>query len=182
MRRRLARERAIQCLFAIDVGHTPPDEAIASAVALEGEDEPEGDDGEAWDRSFMEQLVRGTLAHREAIDTIIRGHLRGWTLERLAAVDRAILRMALYELLFHEDVPPKVTIDEAVELAKTFGDEASPKFINGVLSTVARERGLLPAEEPERAAAEPVSTPPGPSGPPPHAGSSDAVQPSEGMA
>ncbi|GAB6931888.1 transcription antitermination factor NusB [Calditerricola satsumensis] len=182
MRRRLARERAIQCLFAIDVGHTPPDEAIASAVALEGEDEPEGDDGEAWDRSFMEQLVRGTLAHREAIDTIIRGHLRGWTLERLAAVDRAILRMALYELLFHEDVPPKVTIDEAVELAKTFGDEASPKFVNGVLSTVAREQGLLPAEEPEQAAAEPVSTPPGPSGPPPHAGSSDAVQPSEGMA
>jgi transcription antitermination factor NusB len=177
----LARQRAIQCLFAIDVGHTPPDEAIATAVALEGEEEPERAGVEVWDRSFMEKLVRGTLTQRESIDAIIRSHLRGWTLERLAAVDRAILRVALYELLYHEDVPPKVTIDEAVELAKVFGDDASPKFVNGVLSAVAREQGLLPAEAPEQAG-EGDGAPPGPSGQSSFAGPPDAVQQPEGMA
>ena len=81
-------------------------------------------------------IVCGVTRHAEYIDNIISSHLQNWQLERLPAVDRAILRVAVWELLYSNDVPEPVTIDEAVELAKKFSTDESPKFINGVLGKI----------------------------------------------
>lgn len=125
MKRRTAREKALQALFAIEIGKTDPESAI-SHVLNGAERDP-----------YLTNLVHGVVKNREHIDKIISELLEKWTLERLAAVDRNLLRMAVYELLYLKDeVPPKVAIDEAIEIAKIYGDEKSGKFVNGVLSKV----------------------------------------------
>ncbi len=125
MKRRTAREKALQALFAIEIGKTDPDTAINHVL-----DGAEGD-------PYLTNLVHGVVKNKEQIDNVISELLEKWTLERLAAVDRNLLRMAAYELLFlREEVPPKVAIDEAIEIAKIYGDEKSGKFVNGVLSKV----------------------------------------------
>ena len=86
---------------------------------------------------YARRLIRGVRQHRAEIDQIIREAAPTWPLNQLPVVDRNILRLAIFEILFDNTVPVKVAIDEAVELAKEFGGEASPKFINGVLGTVA---------------------------------------------
>ena len=95
------------------------------------------------DTSFIQDLVDGVVKHLEELDKIIEKAAPQWPLEQIAVVDRNILRLGLYELLFgkREEVPPKVAINEAIELAKSFGGESSGKFINGVLGTVYREIG-----------------------------------------
>lgn len=95
------------------------------------------------DTSFIQDLVDGVVEHLEELDKIIEKAAPQWPLEQIAVVDRNILRLGLYELLFgkREEVPPKVAINEAIELAKSFGGESSGKFINGVLGTVYREIG-----------------------------------------
>ncbi len=99
------------------------------------------------DQSFVDQLTDGVLAHRAEIDGIIEKAAPEWPIDRIAVVDRSILRLGLFELLFgdHEAVPARVAINEAIELAKTFGGDSSSKFVNGVLGTVYREMG-----EPDR--------------------------------
>ncbi|MGG4490102.1 transcription antitermination factor NusB [Metabacillus idriensis] len=124
MKRRLAREKALQALFQIDVSDIDPKEAMSHA--LDGEDLDE----------FMTALVLGTIEHMAEIDEQIKPHLVKWKLERLANVDRSVLRLAVYEMMYIEEIPVNVTLDEAIELAKTFGDDQSPKFINGVLSNI----------------------------------------------
>ncbi|MGP1908491.1 transcription antitermination factor NusB [Metabacillus sp. JX24] len=124
MKRRLAREKALQALFQIDVSEIDPKEAMNHAL-----------DGEQMDE-FMTALVLGTVEHTEEIDEQIKPHLVNWKLERLANVDRSVLRLAVFEMMFKEEIPLNVTLDEAIELAKTFGDDQSPKFINGVLSNI----------------------------------------------
>ncbi|MGH2695365.1 MAG: transcription antitermination factor NusB, partial [Actinomycetota bacterium] len=89
---------------------------------------------------FAEQLVKGVEEKREELDRLIGEHAEGWTVRRMAAVDRAVLRVACYEMLFREDVPAAVAIDEAVEAAKELSTEASGRFVNGVLGRIARER------------------------------------------
>ena len=95
------------------------------------------------DTEFVSRLVMGTLEHLDHIDTIIVKAAPQWPLDQIATVDRNVLRLGLYELLFgnREEVPPKVAINEAIELAKSFGGESSGKFVNGVLGTVYREIG-----------------------------------------
>ncbi len=95
------------------------------------------------DAAFIENLVRGVLKNQKAIDAIIEKAAPEWPLEQIAIIDRNVLRLGLYELLFsdRQEVPPKVAINEAIELAKTFGGETSGKFVNGVLGTVYREIG-----------------------------------------
>ncbi|WKZ27423.1 MAG: transcription antitermination factor NusB [Candidatus Paceibacterota bacterium] len=95
------------------------------------------------DAQFVRDLIKGVLAHREALDQIIEKAAPAWPLDQIAIVDRNILRLGLYELLFGDRsaVPPKVAINEAIELAKSFGGEASGRFVNGVLGTVYREIG-----------------------------------------
>jgi N utilization substance protein B len=124
MKRHTAREKALQALFQIDVGHIAPEEAIRNVV---NEDEID---------PFLQQLVFGVVEHQTEIDELLRNNLEKWTLERVANVDRAILRMATYEMKYVDDVPVKVSLDEAIELAKKFSDDKSSRFINGVLSKV----------------------------------------------
>lgn len=137
-RRRRARDVALQVLFQHDVGRLPVDEALASARRL--------DPGADW--AFIEAVCAGTVAHAAEVDALMAPLLAGWSLERLANVDRTILRLALYELRFMT-TPASVVINEAVELAKRYGTEASGGFVNGVLG--AAHRAARPAAESPRA-------------------------------
>ncbi|MFC0471005.1 transcription antitermination factor NusB [Halalkalibacter kiskunsagensis] len=123
MNRRVARLRAAQALYQIDLTDGDSEGAIESVL----------DEGET-PSSFMLDLVRGTLEHKSTIDPVISSSLQGWTLDRMGLVDRAIVRMTLYEMKFIDDIPVNVTFNEGIELAKAFGGEESGKFVNGVLS------------------------------------------------
>lgn len=92
---------------------------------------------------FAEHLMEGTLRERKTIDRLIEKCAPEWPLEQVTVIDRNILRLGIYELMFgnYDEVPPKVAINEAIELAKTFGSDASPRFVNGVLGTIYREMG-----------------------------------------
>lgn len=90
------------------------------------------------DKSFIERLVRGVIAHQKELDVVLQPIAPEWPIDQIARMDRLILRLGLYELQYEKDVPPKVVINEAVELAKAFGNENSSKFINGVLGTALR--------------------------------------------
>ena len=95
------------------------------------------------DSNFVKQIIEGVIKHLDQIDKIIEKSAPEWPIEQITIIDRNVLRIGLFELLFgnHKEVPPKVAINEAIELAKTFGGESSGRFINGVLGTVYREIG-----------------------------------------
>ncbi len=103
------------------------------------------------DIDFIQDLVRGVLAKAPELDAVLQPIAPEWPIDQIARMDRLILRMGLYELMHQDDVPPKVVINEAVELAKAFGGENSSKFINGVLGTVLRKRTEEAAEKTEAA-------------------------------
>jgi transcription antitermination protein NusB len=124
MKRRTARQKALQSLFQVDVSQSDPNEAIESVLEEETSD------------PFLEQIVHGVIEHKEEIDSLLREHLEKWNLERLANVDRSILRIAVYEMKYIKEIPVKVSIDEAIELAKEFGDDSSSRFINAILSKI----------------------------------------------
>lgn len=126
MKRREAREKAVQTLFQLDNIELPLDEAITYVMKEQ-------------ENTFYESLVRGTTSNLEEIDEKIKGHLENWSLDRLPKIERTVLRLAVYELLFNDDVPDRVAINEAIELCKTFGDEKSGRFVNGVLSKFAEK-------------------------------------------
>ncbi len=100
---------------------------------------------------FIKDLVLGTIKNQEKIDAMIVPAAPEWPLDQIAKIDRSILRMSIYELLIKKDVPPKVAINEAVELAKEFGGDNSSKFINGVLGTIFRQSDLYDPKEDKRA-------------------------------
>ncbi|PLR84489.1 transcription antitermination factor NusB [Bacillus sp. V33-4] len=128
MKRRTAREKALQALFQIDVSQAEPDSAIEHVL-----EEAPGDE-------YLTRLVSGVVEHKEELDGMIKVHLEKWTLERLATVDRNLLRMAAFELAYcKEEVPQNVVLDEAIEIAKLYGDEQSSRFINGVLSKIKQQ-------------------------------------------
>ena len=101
---------------------------------------------------FIDRIVQGTIENRVKIDSIIQEAAPAWPIDQITAIDRAVLRLGLYELLFgsRDEVPPKVAINEAIELAKAFGGDSSGKFVNGVLGTVYREIGEPGKEYPTR--------------------------------
>ncbi len=101
------------------------------------------------DRTFIEQLVGGVDSQKSELDAMLQPIAPDWPIEQIARMDRIVLRMGAYELVFGNDVPPKVVINEAVELAKAFGGENSSKFVNGVLGTLLRQR-----EEPTESSVE----------------------------
>ena len=135
--RRRAREVALQALFQWEAAGHPP------AAGLEWAAGEYGLTDEVL--AFAGELTEGVLAHRPAIDQLIARYARDWDLERLARVDRNILRLGIYELLFagRADVPPAVAINEAVELAKRFSSAEASRFVNGILGQLARDRGLV---------------------------------------
>ena len=141
MSRTQAREVALQALFQFDFNpaeqETDLDEAVTEAIdtAVTGDEESEVIYSK--DRSYAEGLVMGTLENQQAIDEILEQHARDWSIDRMAAVDRNIARMAVFELKFQEEkVDTAVIINEAVNLAKKFGTDDSSRFINGILSSV----------------------------------------------
>jgi N utilization substance protein B len=152
-KRREARERAVQFLFQHDLN--PPDDIEralnefwqSQRAAAIAEDKgkatwgqpvelPPPSADEAETRLFAEPLIRGTLQHRTEIDEHIKRHVKNWELHRIAAVDRNILRLAIYEMLHREDIPPVVSINEAVDIAKKFSTQDSGKFVNGILDKI----------------------------------------------
>ncbi len=136
--RHLARSIVLQTLFEWDTAHASEEDAAGILARNAGEF-----GGGDTDRAFMEALLAGVLAKREDLDLVIGKAAPDWPVERIAPVDRNILRLGLYELLFADraQVPAKVAINEAIELAKTFGGESSGRFINGVLGAVYKELG-----------------------------------------
>jgi transcription antitermination protein NusB len=131
-KRRNNRELALKLLFQIDVGNLPPDEVLE--IAYE-ELEPS-----AEDREQVEALVRGVLSEEAALDEIIGNLAEGWRLERLAKVDKNVLRLALYELRHRTDLPVSVVVNDAVEVAKKYSTEDSGRFVNGILGSFLRRR------------------------------------------
>jgi N utilization substance protein B len=126
--RRKARKRAIDILYEADIRSVDAVTLLSDRVG--SPDVPPVND-------YTVTLVEGVTAHRPRIDDILSEHSEGWALKRMPAVDRAVLRLGLYELLWATDVPPAVVIDEAVELAKSLSTDNSPRFVNGVLGRIA---------------------------------------------
>jgi len=127
-RRRQSREAALQILYALEIRRTDVSEVLR----------------EAWTetmlfpeiRDFTTTLITGVIRHRDEIDAFIQECSTNWSLERIGMVERNILRFAIYELCFLPDIPPNVTINEAVEVAKKYGTEDAPAFINGILDHI----------------------------------------------
>lgn len=127
-RRRDARRLAVQILYQADVGRSGPVEVLEERR-------------EAGDRipGFTEQIVRGVAERLPEIDRLIGEHAQGWTVPRMVAIDRAVLRVAVHELMYRDDVPAAVAIDEAVAAAKEMSTEESGGFVNGILGRIARD-------------------------------------------
>lgn len=138
MSRRRAREIALQVLFQVDVGKGDPEKALRYLLA----EWPVPDKTAAFARS----LVKGTLANVREIDDYIKRYAIEWDLPRMPNVDRNILRMGLFEILYYKETPLNVAIDEALELARTFSHEDAPRFINGVLGRIAKEIPANPGD------------------------------------
>lgn len=129
-RRSKAREHALRTLYQLDVTRDPLDEGLASYLRHHRVATPS--------RPFVKDLVQGVTAHREAIDALLSRYALNWHLRRMAVVDRNILRLGIYEILFVRDVPPTVVINEAVELAKRYGAPNSGRFVNGILDKISK--------------------------------------------
>jgi len=123
--RRKSREMALQILYQMDFVALPPEKAIELFCAHFASDD--------LDCDFISRLVSGVLTHQEAIDAAISQLSSKWRINRMCTTDRNIIRLAAYEILFCSDIPPKVSISEAVEIGKRFGTEESGAFINGIL-------------------------------------------------
>ncbi|MBI5819238.1 MAG: transcription antitermination factor NusB [Verrucomicrobia bacterium] len=150
--RRQAREAAVQILYFRDIN---PHEELASALHSFWE----GQSYDAETQTFAEALARGTLEKRPEIDEQIKKVTENWELDRIAAVDRNILRLAIYEMIFRDDVPPVVSINEAIEIAKKFSTKESGKFVNGILDRIRKELSR-PARTSRDAAETGESAPP----------------------
>ncbi|MFH1858123.1 MAG: transcription antitermination factor NusB [Candidatus Omnitrophota bacterium] len=132
MRKRTrARELALMALYQTEIAKLPAEDSLKVFWEAQKADEEIKD--------FASSLVTGTIGHQKQIDEIISRHADNWKLSRMAAVDRNILRLAAYELLFVKEIPPKVSLNEAVELAKKFGDVESGRFVNGILDQISKQ-------------------------------------------
>jgi N utilization substance protein B len=129
-----ARKRALDILFASELRSEDPVEALDRAVA----------EGEGPTNPYTADLVRGVRAHRARIDELLAAYSTGWSLERMPAVDRNVLRIGLYELLWVDDVPDPVAVTEAMALVRELSTDESPQFVNGVLGSLLREKDSLP--------------------------------------
>lgn len=126
--RRRAREIALQALYAIDITKHSAEGVVAHLLGDERVSEESA--------QFVRELVDGVLQNRKKIDKHIREFAPSWPVEQIAVVDRNILRLAIFEILLDNKVPVRAAINEAVELAKAFGSESSPRFVNGVLGSI----------------------------------------------
>ncbi len=130
MSRKIAREQAFKILVAIDVGNNTIEEASEIVIGSLKDDNQ---------NSFIFGAVNGVLDNLSNIDNIINKYSQDWTVSRMASTDRNILRLAVYEILHCPDIPVSVSINEAIEMAKKYGDDKSYKFINGLLGAIAKD-------------------------------------------
>lgn len=137
-KRTKARELALQYLYQLDL--CGPD-LVPKAI-----DYINGEEGDEETRRFAMRLVDGTLDNRTEIDAAVQGVAQNWNLARMAVIDRNVLRLATYELLHCPDIPPKVAINEAIELGKRFSTQNSGAFINGILDKIMNRKPLVSAE------------------------------------
>lgn len=133
-----ARKRAVDALFAADLRDGMPNEMLDEA---EQQSEDRSAQGEIF--SYAREAVIGILQHQAEIDDQLETYAQGWTLSRMPALDRAILRLATWEIMFNDQVPDAVAIDEAVELAKEYSTDASAGFVNGLLGKIVSTRTAL---------------------------------------
>jgi N utilization substance protein B len=133
MKRREAREYAFKLVYELGVQTEKDTVSLIEDTAREQEFTPDG---------YIENVVQGITEKKDELDALISESAKGWKLERLSAASLAIMRLAAYEMLYVEDVPFSVAINEAVELAKTYDHEKAPKFINGTLNAIAEKKGL----------------------------------------
>jgi len=142
-KRRTAREMAVQMLYQSDLGGSPLPH-IFSTFDLSEYLAREAAVRQRVDEAFQyaQDLVRGAVEHQEKIDELIRSQADNWRLERMPAVDRNILRLAIYEMLFEKETPKLVVLDEAIELAKKFGSEQSGRFVNGLLDGLLKQHSF----------------------------------------
>lgn len=129
-KRRLVREKVLQILYAFEINNENLKVLTDSLLA---------EVKEKSDREFGESLINKVLIHKEELDKKITGRVSNWEMSRIALIDKLLLRMALCELFYFPDIPPKVTINEAIEIAKEFSTAGSGKFINGILDAVLSE-------------------------------------------
>lgn len=128
VRRRIIREKVLQALYAYELSHDPVDFIIEDIVS-NLKKEPETFD-------FARRLILKVVERSDEIDAMIKNRVANWEFNRLAILDKIIIRMGICELLYFEDIPPKVTINEAIEIARRFSTEKSDKFVNGVLDSI----------------------------------------------
>ena len=143
MSRRRAREFALQALYEVDVSGSSAAPALRGLLAgvLEGDGVTTGRPADDDEQRFALRIVEGVCNHRDRIDALIESASTNWRLQRMPVVDRNILRLATFELAECGDVPANVSINEAIELAKKFGDKDSRAFVNGLLDRIAAETG-----------------------------------------
>ena len=126
--RRLAREYVLQVLYAYEMTHDPIEKIIRDVIGHRLESDNT--------RSFAEEFIHKTVMHIDELDQMIRAKAQNWEFDRIAILDKLILRMGITEFLYFEDIPPKVTINEAIEIAKRYSTEKSSSFINGMLDSI----------------------------------------------
>lgn len=136
--RRIARKYALQYIFQLDAGETELDDDSLAHFWEQAEEMHDQLGEREWRRTRprVEELIRGIWEHRQTIDEAISRHARNWSIDRLALVDRNILRLSIYELYYCPQVDPAIAINEAIDLAKGFASEKSSRFINGILDAV----------------------------------------------
>src|SRR5699024_9586496 len=125
------KKKAMQILFKLEINDIDPVQAIDNHLGEEKSDK------------FLLMLVLGVEENKERIDNVIIQHLENWTIDRIASVERTVLRIATYEIIFVDSIPESVSINEGVELAKKYADEKSGKFVNGVLSKIIAEKDVV---------------------------------------
>ena len=128
-----ARKRALDVLFAADLRGESATEALDQAIAQ----------GEGPTNDYTVTLVRGVMEHRTRIDDLLTSYAEGWTLERMPAVDRNVLRLGVFELLYADDVPDTVAVTEAMALVRELSTDESPPFVNGLLGNIQRNKASL---------------------------------------
>lgn len=140
MSRKTAREIAFKLIFASNFQseEVTSDEMIDALLKETDKDE----DIKNEDMNYIKEVVHGVYENIDSLDERISKHLKGWTMDRICKTDLAILRLAIYEILYRKDIPYKVSVNEAVELAKTFSEDNSPSFVNGVLAEIISGEGI----------------------------------------
>lgn len=133
MSRKTAREEAMKILYEMEITKSNPDEILNNY--FENLEKPIGDE----ERKYITEAVNGVSGKKAEIDSYISKYLKGWNISRIAKVDLAIMRIAVYEMMDRKDVPGAVAVNEAVEIAKKYSDNNSPSYINGVLANVMKE-------------------------------------------